>query len=191
MTRDRLRVVDAIDQRVRRESAEDDRVRRADAGAGQHGDGQLRRHAHVDRDAVALLDAERLQHVGELLHFAMQLLIGQDANFAGLALPDDRGFIFAPGRDVAVEAVVGEIDLAADEPFCPGTIPLENLVPLLEPVQFAGDPRPELFRLLDRLLVNALVFREALDVRCLLNSAADRTCAARSGWNRYWWIGYS
>ena len=28
--------------------------------------GQLGDHRHVDRDAVALLDAEALQHVGEL-----------------------------------------------------------------------------------------------------------------------------
>ncbi len=54
---DGLRVVDAVDQGVGRKSAEDDGVRRADAGAGQHGDGQLRRHAHVDGDAVAFLDA--------------------------------------------------------------------------------------------------------------------------------------
>ncbi len=51
----RLRVVNAVDQRVGRESAEDDGVRRADAGAGQHGDGQLGRHAHVDGDAVTFL----------------------------------------------------------------------------------------------------------------------------------------
>ena len=77
------------------------------------------------------------QNVGELLHFAMQLLVGEDANFSGFALPDDCGFVLAPGVDVAVEAVVGEIDLAADKPFRPRAIPLENLVPFLEPVQFA------------------------------------------------------
>ena len=67
----------------------------ADAGAGQHGDGQLRRHAHVNGDAVAFLDAERLEDVGELLNFAMELLIGKGADFAGLTFPDDGGFVFA------------------------------------------------------------------------------------------------
>ncbi len=75
-----LGIVNAIDKRVGGESAEDHRVRRADAGAGQHGDGQLRSHAHVDGDAIAFLYAQRLQHIGELLHFTMQLLIGQSAN---------------------------------------------------------------------------------------------------------------
>ena len=46
-------------ERLGGEAAEDDGVRRADAGAGQHGDGQLGHHAHVDGDAVALFHAER------------------------------------------------------------------------------------------------------------------------------------
>ena len=37
-----LRVVNAVDERVGGESAEDDGVRRADAGAGEQGDGQVR-----------------------------------------------------------------------------------------------------------------------------------------------------
>ena len=61
----------------------------------------------------------------------MQLLIGKDANVAGLALPNDRGFILAPGFDMTVQAVVRQIDLAADKPFRPRAIPFENLVPLL------------------------------------------------------------
>src|SRR5258706_11493844 len=52
-----LAVVDAVDQSVGGESAEDYGVRSADAGAGQHGDGQLGSHAHVDGDAVAFLYA--------------------------------------------------------------------------------------------------------------------------------------
>ena len=51
------------------------RVRRADAGAGQHGDGQLRDHRHVDGDAVAGLDAQPLEDVGELADLAVQLLV--------------------------------------------------------------------------------------------------------------------
>jgi hypothetical protein len=39
-----------------REAAEDDGVDGADAGAGQHGDGQFRDHRHVDGNPVALLD---------------------------------------------------------------------------------------------------------------------------------------
>jgi len=37
------------------------------------------------------------------------------------------------GFDVAVEAVVGDVQLAADEPFREWGIPIEDGVPLLEP----------------------------------------------------------
>ena len=60
----RLGVVDAVGQRLGGEAAEDDGVRRADAGAGEHGDRQLGDHRHVDGDAVAAPHAELLQRVG-------------------------------------------------------------------------------------------------------------------------------
>ena len=59
------RVVNAVGDGVGSESAENDGVDGADARAGQHGDGQFRRHAHVDRHTIALLDAQCLQAVGE------------------------------------------------------------------------------------------------------------------------------
>ncbi len=90
-------VVDAVGDGVGGESAEDDGVDGADAGAGEQGDGQLRRHAHVDGDAVAFFDAEGLEGVGELLHFGVQLGVGEAADFAGLAFPDEGGLV-ARGR---------------------------------------------------------------------------------------------
>src|SRR5688572_31760809 len=50
----------------RREAAEHDRVNRADARASEHRDRRVRNHRHVDRDAVAFLDAEPFQRVREL-----------------------------------------------------------------------------------------------------------------------------
>ena len=90
---DAAAVVDAVGDGVGGESAEDDGVDGADAGAGEQGDGQLGRHAHVDGDAVAFLDAEGLERVGELLHFDVQLGVGEAADFAGLAFPDDGGLV--------------------------------------------------------------------------------------------------
>ncbi len=60
-----LGVVHPVDDRVGREPAEDHRVGRADAGAGEHGDRELRNHRHVDGDAVTALHPQRLEHVGE------------------------------------------------------------------------------------------------------------------------------
>ena len=92
------RIVDAVGDGVGGESAEDDGVDGADARACQQGDGQFRRHAHVDGDAVAFADAERLERVGELLHFDVQFGVGQAANFARLAFPDDGGLVGARRR---------------------------------------------------------------------------------------------
>src|SRR5579863_2692816 len=94
----------------------------------------------------------------------MKLLVGEDSDFAGLAFPDDGGFVLAGGGDVAVETVVREIDFSADKPFGPGTIPFEHLVPFPEPVEFAGDARPEGVGVLDRFLVEPLVLGESLNV---------------------------
>jgi hypothetical protein len=66
-----------------------------------------------------------------------------------------------------IQAVVREVDLAAHKPFCPRTIPFQNFVPLLEPVHLACNARPEFIRVVDRLIVNMLVFLEALNVRLL------------------------
>ncbi len=70
---DASRIVDPVGNGVGGKSAKDHRVNRPDPRAGQQGNGQLRRHAHVDRHPVALLDAQGLQRVGELLHLDVQL----------------------------------------------------------------------------------------------------------------------
>src|SRR5438876_3073791 len=159
--------MDAVNESVGWESAERHRVWRADAGASQHRNGQLRRHAHVNCNAITLLHPERLQDIGKLLHFTMKLLISKGTNLARLTLPDQRRFILAPGLKVAIKAVVGEIDLAAGEPLGPRAIPLKNSVPLFEPMQFLGNTSPELFRLLYGLAVNALVLFQTFDMRLL------------------------
>ena len=142
-------VVDAVGDGVGGESAEDDGVHGANARAGEQSDGQLGRHAHVDGYAIALLDAERLERVGEFLHFDVQLGVGEAADFAWLALPDERGFVGARAERMAIDAVVAEIELAANEPLGPGKFPFKHLVPRLEPMQLAGRLRPEFFGVLD------------------------------------------
>ncbi len=142
-------------------------MRRADAGAGQHGNRQLRRHAHVDSNAVSFADAKILKNVGEFLHFLPELLVCKGANFAGFTLPNQCRLVLARRLHVAVQAVVGEIDLTADEPFGPGRFPLQNLVPFLEPVQLLGGAGPEFFRLLHRLFVESFIFGQALNLSLL------------------------
>jgi hypothetical protein len=70
----RAGILDAVAQALGGEAAEHHRVGGADAGAGLHGDHAFDGHRHVDDDAVALLDALRLQRVGELADAASSSL---------------------------------------------------------------------------------------------------------------------
>ena len=139
-----LRVVDAVGEGRRREAAEDDAVRCADASAGQHGDDGLGDHRQVDVDPVAPLDPLGLQDVGEALHIRQQLGVGDDPAVARLTLPVEGHLVAPPGRDVAVQAVLGHVEPAADEPLGVGQVPLADGVPLLRPVHERGRlPGPE------------------------------------------------
>ena len=89
-------IVDAAGDRFRREAAEDHRMHRADARAGQHRHRRVGHHRHVDGDAVALLDALRLEHIGEAADPLVQLRVGDLGVGAGrVALPDDRRLVAA------------------------------------------------------------------------------------------------
>src|SRR5207249_4324196 len=82
-----LAVVDASRESLRRESAEDDGEGSANPRAREHRRGELRDHRHVDRDPVPLANAELLEGVGGPAHQVEEVLVGEDARVAGLALP--------------------------------------------------------------------------------------------------------
>ena len=75
------------------------------------------------------LDAQPLEDVGELADLAVQILIAQHAAVARLAFPDDGGLVLARPVEVAIEAVVAGVELAADEPLGVRLVPDEHLVP--------------------------------------------------------------
>ena len=81
------------------------------------------------------LAPERLQRVRGPLHLVEQLGVGDAALVAGLTLPVVRDLRAVPGRDVAIEAVVRNVELPADEPLREREVPLAHGVPGLEPVE--------------------------------------------------------
>ncbi len=129
----RLGVGDPVGERLRREAAEHDAVGGTDAGAGEHRDGHLGDHRHVDVDAVALGDTEALEHVGEPLHVVEELGVGDRPAVAGLTLPVEGDLVATAGLDVAIETVVRHVELATDEPLRVRQIPVEDGVPRLRP----------------------------------------------------------
>ncbi len=130
-----LGVVDPVAQRVRGEAAEHHRVRRAEPCAREHRDGELGHHAEVDRDPVALADAQRLERVRGPADVLEQLRVGDLARVAGLTLPEERDLLAVAGLHVTVHAVVRGVQLPADEPLRERQVPLEHGVPGLRPVE--------------------------------------------------------
>ena len=139
-------------------------MHRPDPRTGQQGDRQLRRHAHVHGYAVAFPDAKRLESVGKFLNFGVQLGVAEPAHLARLSFPNNRCLVAAGSQHVAIEAVVAQVELAAHKPLGPGLIPLQHLVPGLEPVQVACHSGPKALRIVDGPLVERLVLFQALDV---------------------------
>ena len=161
----RAEVLDAGLERFGRKSAEYDAVNDAETRAGQHGDGQLGDHRHVNDGAVAGFVAARLEHAGEADHQAMQFLIGERSLLARLAFPENRDFVLAWGGEVTVQAVVGDVEFCAGEPARERRIPLEHFGPFLEPVDLAfGDFPPEVFGVLLGAAVEIEVALHALDM---------------------------
>ena len=95
----------------------------------EHGDGQLRNERKVERDAIAALDAERLEDVGKCADLTIEIPVGQRPPIARLAFPDKCGFVAPSCADVPIEAVDADIELAAGEPLRVRRMPLEDRVP--------------------------------------------------------------
>ena len=90
---------------------------------------------------------------------------GQDAGVARLALPDDGRLVLPRPGQVPVEAVVAGVGRAPHEPFGVRRLPVEDAVPLLEPVQLAGGLLgPEAFGVVLGPLVDLLVLGRGLEV---------------------------
>ena len=87
-------VVDAVAQRVRGEPTEHDRVRGTEARAREHRHRELGHHAEVDRDAVTLLDPERLQCVGGTADVVEELAVRDRRESPGS--PSQRNATWSP-----------------------------------------------------------------------------------------------
>ena len=126
-------VVDAIGERIRGEAAEDHAVCSAKASAGEHGDRDLGDHRHIDRNAVALGHAERLQRVRGLLHLAQQVVVGNGAAVTWLADPVEGHLLAATSGNVAINAVLRNVELTVIEPLRKWGLPLQRFREWLSP----------------------------------------------------------
>ncbi len=129
---------------LRREAAEDDGVGQTQPGARQHREHGLGDHRQVDRDPVAGGQSHRRQGVRRLADLTLQVGVGDRPGVAGFALPVDRHPLAVAGLDVAVDAVVGDVELPVGEPFgVRGVGPVQDLGERGGPGQPAGLLGPE------------------------------------------------
>ncbi|SAK68240.1 hypothetical protein AWB80_03378 [Caballeronia pedi] len=114
--RDRADIDETFIERLRRETAEHDRMRCADAHARLHRDDAFDRHRQIDHDAVALFHAALPERVGEAADAIEQILIGDVGDGAVVGFEDDRVVVAAARFDMTVETVVRRVQLAVLEP---------------------------------------------------------------------------
>ena len=168
----RFCVADAIGKRCGAETAENYRMHRPDARAAQHCNHQLWNHRHVDGDAIAGLYVEREEHVGETADAGVKFGVGELERGAVFSFPEKRrlvGIFF----EMAIEAVVRDVELAAGKPFGMRRIPFESVRRLLEPVKQLGLLGPECLGIFGGASIHRAVFLEGFDV-CMLGEICRR-----------------
>src|SRR5207247_5041489 len=107
-------------------------------------------------------DAERLEGVRGALRLVEQVLVGDRSRVARLALPVVGDLRPAARLDVAIQAVLRDVQLAADEPLRVRRLPLEHLRERLPPEQGLRLLRPETLEIALRALVDARVLHVRL-----------------------------
>ncbi len=129
---------DAVGTGLAAEAAENLGMDDANARAGEHGDRKLRHHRHMQRDAIARLQvAEIAQKCRELVHPQIEFLVGDVLDRLALEFGDemDRRLVLV-FFEMAVDAVIGGVDLAADEPAPKRCVAgIEGFFPVFAPGQ--------------------------------------------------------
>ena len=146
-----VRVLNAAAERPSAETGVYHAVNRTDAGTGQHGCNAFDGQGHIDDDAIAFAYPQGFERIGDTVHAAQELSVGQRHLAAVLADPDESDFILAPGIDVTIQGIEGDITLRPDKPAKARIIPGKYLVPGTKPLQFSCHLGPESFVVLQRL----------------------------------------
>src|SRR5207247_1333380 len=103
----------------------------------------------------ALLDSELLQGIGGLADLSQEVGVRQRLRVARLADPVVCDLVAAARLDLLVQTLVGDIQLAADEPLREREVPLEGGLERLRPGDpFAPQALPERDRIRGGLLVD-------------------------------------
>ena len=126
-----------------------------------------------------VVDAELEEGVGGLADLALEVREGDRPRVAGLADPVVGDLVAQAALDVAVDAVVGDVELAAGEPLRERQVPLEGRVEGVDPIDRARGPGVAQNA---SKSASASAYRSAVALACATNSADGgnvRTSARR------------
>jgi len=158
----------------------------AEAGAGEHGDGQLGDHGHVDGDAVAGFEfGEIAEHGGNFVHTFVELLIGDHYGWFVFRFGDENqsGFVLVFG-EMAVNAIVAGVEFPADEPFPERRIgSVEGFAPGLVPIEETGvmvEAFGEIF------FAEFLTKAGSARLACVMNFLEGRKYCSSFQWTAIW-----
>ena len=133
-----------------------------DPRTGQHGVCGLGNHRQINGDAIALADAQRLQHIGATADLFVQRAIAYVLRRRVwiIGFPDDRDIIAALGQ-MTVNAIGGNVENAVFKPFDRHIRIFErgvlDLFGKRHPIQTLGLFAPKSIRIGDRALVHFIV----------------------------------
>ena len=129
-------------------------------------DRQLRNQRHIERDAIAFLNARPFSGHSRSDRLLCAVVDRSACALAGLAFPNQSSLVTSPIGQMTIKTIVRDVCFAADEPLRVRSFPIQNRVPLLEPIEFTfSHARPELSG------------SAAASARSASNSSIDLICA--------------
>ena len=159
----RARVVYARGEFFGAKAAEDDRMRRAQPRASEHGKNRFGSHAHINHGDIAPADSARGERAGEARGFFLQFGVGDDALDSGeRAVVDNRRLFAVPVFNMAVNGVFASVKFAARKPAVKRRIGIvQHCAPLFAPQQPGGGFAPKPLRIIPRARKQPLIFGHA------------------------------
>jgi len=126
-------------------------VNRADPGTGEHRDRGVRDHRQIQRDPIAPDHALALEDVGKAADAVVELLIGDVLVTLRVVTFPEQGDLIATLIEMAVDAVVADVQGAVVIPADVQIVQREGNIPDLavgsDPVDALADLAPERLRI--------------------------------------------
>mmetsp|Transcript_45065 Transcript_45065/g.113504 ORF Transcript_45065/g.113504 Transcript_45065/m.113504 type:complete len:375 (+) Transcript_45065:991-2115(+) len=111
-----LSVEHAAAQSLGTEAGEHHTVYGTDTSTGQHGEGSLRDHWHVDGHTVTFAHTIRKQHVGHTTDLVQQLRVGDTTNIRRFITFVDDGNLVTTSGNMTIHTVVAHVQRCTREP---------------------------------------------------------------------------